>query len=111
MRRRAATFSFTWRYQDHLISEGQGTAAHNIPIPANNTTSGEVTIHENGGIFNAALRPTQNWDINGSVEVIYNDNAFTPMGFRQSPALPGAYHLPAKDLGDGLRRIQRPGAA
>jgi len=78
-----STFSLTWRYQDHLISEGQGTAAHNIPIPANNTTAGEVTIHENGGIFNAALRPTSNWDLNGSAELMYNDNAFTPMGFRQ----------------------------
>ena len=78
-----STFSFTWRYEDHLISESQGTAAHNIPIPANNTTSGEVTIHENGGIFNAALRPAANWELNGSVEAMYNDNAFTPMGFRQ----------------------------
>lgn len=81
-----STFSFTWRYQDHLISEGQGTGpgtAHNVPIPANNTTSGEVTIHENGGIFTAALRPAPNWELNGSVEALYNDNAFTPMGFRQ----------------------------
>jgi hypothetical protein len=78
-----STFSLTWRYQDHLISEGQGTAAHNIPIPANNTNSGEVVIHENGGIFNAALHPTSNWDLNGSAEFMYNDNAFTPMGFRQ----------------------------
>ena len=77
------TLSFTYRYQDHLISEGQGTGAHNVPIPANNTTSGEVTIHENGGIFTAALRPAKNWDLNGSVEAMYNDNAFTPMGFRQ----------------------------
>ena len=81
-----SSFSFTWRYQDHLISEGQGTGPgtdHNVPIPADNTTSGEVTIHENGGIFNAALRPAANWDINGSFEALYNDNAFTPMGFRQ----------------------------
>ena len=42
-----------------------------------------VTIHENGGIFNAAVRPAKNWDLNGSVEAMYNDNAFTPMGFRQ----------------------------
>jgi hypothetical protein len=77
------TLSFTYRYQDHLISEGQGTGAHNVPIPANNTTSGEVTIHENGGIFTAALRPAKNWELNGSVEAMYNDNAFTPMGFRQ----------------------------
>ena len=78
-----STFSFTYRYQDHLISEGQGTAAHNVPIPGVNTTSGEVEIHENGGVFNAALRPASNWDLNGSVEAMYNDNAFTPMGFRQ----------------------------
>ena len=76
-------FSFTWRYQDHLISEGQGTGAHNIPIPANNTTSGTVTIHGNGGIVTAAFRPATNWDINGSFEAMYNDSAFTPMGFRQ----------------------------
>lgn len=77
------TLSLTYRYQDHLIAEGQGAVAHNIPIPANNTTTGEVTIHENGGIFTAALRPTSNWELNGSVEAMYNDNAFTPMGFRQ----------------------------
>ncbi len=81
-----SSFSLTYRYQDHLISEGQGTGAgtaHNVPIPANNTTSGEVTIHENGAIVTAALRPMSKWNINGSVEAMYNDNAFTPMGFRQ----------------------------
>lgn len=78
-----STFSLTWRYQDHLIAESQGTAPHNIVIPANNTTSGEVTIHENGGIVTAALRPAINWDLNGSFEALYNDSAFTPMGFRQ----------------------------
>ncbi len=78
-----STYSLTWRYQEHLISEGQGTAAHNIPIPANNTTSGEVTIHENGGILSAALHPASNWDLNGSAEAMFNDNVFTPMGFRQ----------------------------
>ena len=81
-----STFSFTWRYQDHLIAEGQGTGpgtAHNVPIPANNTTSGTVEIHQNGGIFAAAVHPAANWDLNGSIEALYNDNAFTPMGFRQ----------------------------
>lgn len=77
------TFALTWRYQDHLISEGQGTAAHNIPLTANDTTSGEVTIHENGGVFSAGLRPSANWELNGSLEAAYNDSAFTPMGFRQ----------------------------
>jgi hypothetical protein len=78
-----STFSLTYRYQDHLISEGQGTAAHNVPVPLNNTTSGEVTIHQNGGTFTTALHPVTNWDLNGSAEVAYADNAFTPMGFRQ----------------------------
>ncbi|MGH9561882.1 MAG: hypothetical protein ACRD3S_10550, partial [Terracidiphilus sp.] len=66
------TFSLTYRFQDHLISESQGNSPHNIPIPANNTDSGEVTIHENGAIVTAALRPTSKWDINGSVEAMYN---------------------------------------
>ncbi len=78
-----STYSLTWRYQDHLISEGQGTSPHNIPIPANNTTAGEVTIHEDGAILSAALHPAKNWDLNGSAEAMFNDNAFTPMGFRQ----------------------------
>ena len=65
-----------------------------------------MTIHENGGIFTAALRPASNWDLNGSAEVMYNDNAFTPMGFRQIAALQGPYHLPAKVLGHGLGRVQ-----
>jgi hypothetical protein len=78
-----STFSLSYRYQDHLISEGQGTAPHNIPVPLNNTTSGEVTIHQNGGMLTIAVRPANNWDLNGSVEVAYADNAFTPMGFRQ----------------------------
>ncbi len=78
-----STYSLTWRYQEHLISEGQGTGAHNIPIPANNTTSGEVTIHENGGILTAAMHPSSNWDLNLSAELMFNDNVFTPMGFRQ----------------------------
>ena len=78
-----STYTLTYRYQDHLISEGQGTAPHNIPVPLNNTTSGEVTIHQNGGTLTVALRPANNWDLNGSAEVAYADNAFTPMGFRQ----------------------------
>jgi hypothetical protein len=81
------TLSLTYRYQDHLISEGQGACAHNVPIPVTGScdaTSGEVTIHENGGVFNVALRPATNWNINGSVEMLYNDNAFTPMTPRQT---------------------------
>ncbi len=45
---------------------------------------GTVTINENGGIFNAALRPASNWDLNGTVELLYDDNVFTPVAPRQT---------------------------
>ncbi len=57
---------------------------HNAPLATGATTNGTVNIQENGGIFNAALRPTNNWDVNGSVEILYDDNAFTPVGPRQT---------------------------
>ena len=75
------------------------------------TANGTVTINENGGIFNAALRPTANWNVNGSVEVLYADNAFTPVGAAANQALQSAYPVQAKALGDDLRRLQRPGTA
>ena len=74
------TFSLTYRYRTHLIAEG---IPNNAPLAVAADTNGTVTIDENGGIFNAAFRPTQNWDINGSAEVSYADNAFTPVAPRQ----------------------------
>lgn len=76
-----ATFSLTYRYGTHTIAEG---IPHNAPLAVGADSNGTVTIDENGGIFNAAVRPSANWDINGSVEVLYNDNAFTPIGPRQT---------------------------
>ena len=46
-------------------------------------TGGTVIVHENAGVFDAALRPAANWDLNGSVEVGYDDNALTPVSPRQ----------------------------
>jgi hypothetical protein len=69
-----ATFALTYRYRTHTIVQGAATG----------TNSSVITINENGGIFNAALRPTNHWDINGTVEVLYDDNAFTPVGPRQT---------------------------
>ena len=43
-----------------------------------------IGINENGGILNAAFRPTTNWSLNGTVEILYDDNAFTPVGPRQT---------------------------
>jgi hypothetical protein len=84
------TLSLTYRYQTHMIAENLFSAVDpggnpgNVPLPVNATTGGTVTIDENGGILTAALRPTANWNINGSVEMLYNDNAFTPMTPRQT---------------------------
>jgi hypothetical protein len=75
------TLSLTYRYRTHLIGQG---SPDNAPLAVGATTNGTVTIDENGAIFNAALRPTQNWSINGTVEALYDDNAFTPVGPRQT---------------------------
>ena len=75
------TLSLTYRYDTHTIAQG---APHNAPLAVGSTGNGTVTINENGGIFNAAVRPTTNWSVNGTVEVLYADNAFTPVGPRQT---------------------------
>jgi hypothetical protein len=91
-----ATFSLTYRNQTHVIAENAYAAASgttpvdpggnpgNIPLAVNATNDGTVTINGTGGIFHAAYRPTENWNINGSIEMLYNDNAFTPMTPRQT---------------------------
>ncbi len=76
------TLSLDYRYRSHVIAEGPGNPG-NIPIPAGADTGGTVTINENAVIFTAAVRPMNNWDVNGSVEVSYDDNAFTPVAPRQ----------------------------
>jgi hypothetical protein len=88
-----ATLSLTYRHRNHVIAENLYSAGPpvdpggnpgNNPLAPGATTNGIVTINEDGGIFNAALRPAKNWDINGSAEVFYDDNAFTPVGPRQT---------------------------
>jgi hypothetical protein len=75
-----ATLSLTYRYQNHVIAEDSGNMSTGTSFEGGLET---YTINENGGIFNVALRPTDKWDINGSVEALYNDNVFTPVGARQ----------------------------
>jgi len=72
--------SLTYRYQDHVVAEGN---PHNIPLPVGASVGGTVTIHENAGVFTAALRPMANLSVNGSVEMAYADNALTPVSPRQ----------------------------
>ena len=68
------TLALTYRYRTHTIVQGAATG------PA----SSVIQINENGGIFNAALRPTDRWQVNGTVEVLYDDNALTGIGPRQT---------------------------
>lgn len=75
------TLALTYRIGAHRISEGVPQTG---PWTANVPATGTGTINENGGIFNIALRPTSNWNVNGSIEMLYNDNAFTPMTPRQT---------------------------
>jgi hypothetical protein len=74
------TLSLTYRYQDHVVAEGD---PHSAPLPVGASIGGTVTIHENAGVFTAAVRPTANLDLNGSVEMAYADNALTPVSPRQ----------------------------
>jgi hypothetical protein len=69
-----ATLTLTYRYRTHSIVQGAGTGA----------SSSVVTIQEEGGIFNIAFRPTPQWRMNGTVELLYDDNALTPIGPRQT---------------------------
>ncbi|MFZ0688220.1 MAG: hypothetical protein WBH45_00970 [Acidobacteriaceae bacterium] len=75
-----ATVSLTYRYQTHTIAEGM---FHTTPLAVGAVYSGTVTINQNGGVFSVALRPASNWNINGSAEMLYADNVFTPVAPRQ----------------------------
>jgi len=72
--------SLTYRHQNHVVAEGD---PHNAPLPVGASVGGTVTINEDAGVFSAAVRPTANLDLNGSVEVGYDDNALTPVSPRQ----------------------------
>jgi hypothetical protein len=69
-----ATLSLTYRHGTQTIVQGAASGA----------SSTVISINQDGGIFNAALRPANHWDLNGTAEILYFDNAFTPVGPRQS---------------------------
>ena len=76
--------ALTYRYSNRIIGEG---IPHTGPITTTtDPVTGQITINENSGIFNATVRPAKNWDLNGSVEIGYYDNSFTtvlPRQFKQ----------------------------
>jgi hypothetical protein len=77
-----AKFSFTYRFTNRNI--GQGTPHRGpIPVVVSDPVSGNIAITENAGILTVALRPAKNWNLNGSAEIGYADNAFTAVGQRQ----------------------------
>jgi hypothetical protein len=69
-----ATLSLTYRYRAHTVIQTSGTG------PLENL----IGVDENGGILNIAYRPTSQWKMNGTVEILYDDNAFTPVEARQT---------------------------
>jgi hypothetical protein len=69
-----ATFALTYSYRTHVIAQDA----------ASGPGASIITINENGGIFNAALRPAKHLDINGTAEIFYADNAFTAVSPRQT---------------------------
>jgi hypothetical protein len=85
----STTISLTWRYRRQVIADGESEEDdvtgldHSAPLPVGATSGGTVTINQNGGILNLAFRPTSQWDVNGSVEVLVADNVFTPVAPRQ----------------------------
>ncbi len=77
-----ARFAFTYRFSNRNIGQG---VPHRGPIPivVSDPVSGNIAITENAGVFNAALHLAKQWDLNGTVEAGYADNAFTAVGQRQ----------------------------
>jgi hypothetical protein len=80
-----ARLAITYHYGTRTVNQGN---PHNVAIPnatgLTDPVSGNITINQNGGIFNATVRPARNLDINGSVEVLYDDNAVTAVSPRQT---------------------------
>ncbi|MGA7158319.1 MAG: hypothetical protein WBY53_15835 [Acidobacteriaceae bacterium] len=105
-----STFSLTWRYRTHDINDWHCSLSATVtncsmagssyydgsivnPYPtsveatanaASSADTGTINIVENGAIFNAALRPTDHLTLNGTVEVAYDNQAFTPVAPRQT---------------------------
>ena len=71
-----ANVALTYRY-------GNRNIGLNTNITSSTLTRTLFAISEQGVILNAAYRVTNNWDVNGSVEALYDDNAFTTMSPRQ----------------------------
>ena len=86
----SARFSLAYRYTSRNIGQGvpRNQPVLNIAITGVGVTCdpycGYVKINQNAGIFNASLHPAKNWNLSGSAEISYDDNALTPVDPRQA---------------------------
>ena len=71
------TFTLTYHYQQHTIGEGAANATGYL------SGISHIAIYEDGGTFGVNVQPADNWNINGSVELLYADNVLTPVAPRQ----------------------------
>ena len=71
------TFTLTYHYQQHTINEGAANTTGYLSGISN------IAIYEDGGTFGVNVQPANNWNINGSVEVLYADNVLTPVAPRE----------------------------
>ncbi|MGB9360034.1 MAG: hypothetical protein WCA99_00420, partial [Candidatus Sulfotelmatobacter sp.] len=71
------TFTLTYHYQEHTIGEGAANATGYLSGMSN------FAIYEDGGTFGVNMQPANNWNIKGSVELLYADNVLTPVAPRQ----------------------------
>ncbi len=70
-------FTLTYHHQQHNIGEGAANTTGYLSGISN------FTINENGGTFGVAVQLANNWNINGSIEVLYADNVLTPVAPRE----------------------------
>ncbi len=93
-----ATVSLTYRHRNHVIAEG---IPHNTALAPAPPPIGTVTINEDGGILNLALRPTSKWD--GTARPKWcTPTTIHPVAPRTAAALPDAHPLPGAVVGDAL---------
>ena len=79
-----SVFSLTYRYSTKYLDRGTSHGSPMAYTALTDPVSGSLTFNENGGIFNAAIRPKSNLDINGTVEAIFDDNVLTAVSPRQT---------------------------
>lgn len=73
-----ASISLGYRYRSRDIARSSTAVTDALP----NGTAYTLGIHENGGILGIALRPTNQWRINGSIEASYANRTYTQISPR-----------------------------